>query len=199
MSKIGPYPTDNVWLTNSWSDVAHRLTDTKDWDRTGCGKLTIIDVHLLGRSIRWDSLNQERIRLCKVCWKGYETPPVPSVMRNELAWWWAQNKLVAEIFSEAWVVASVPTHLDDFAHDSAGNLATRGGNVVARGTMLNYDTLKSMLTIMLQEETHRKISRGRMVKLMEDLVRWERTHPFGEPVVEEEPEDNVVVVGILEP
>jgi hypothetical protein len=152
--------------------------------------------NMLGISIRWDSLDETKMKLCKVCWKGYE--PVHSQTMHELIWWNEQHKRVGDIFREAWTVISVPTHLDQFV------LSGPGGNVVFESepgnpfsaTTLNYETLKNMLRIMLQEETHRKTSRQKMAELMTELGRWENEHPYGEPIVEE-PDDRPIMVGIL--
>jgi len=193
--KVGPVPTENVWFANSWSKVAHRWRDKRPWGRTACGRRTYeaakvggMPGETLGLYIRWDSLDQQKINLCKVCWKDYE--PVYSSTMYELIWWGEQHKRVGDIFREAWTVISTPTHLDQF------NVDGPGGNVVHSSTMLNYETLKGMLRIMLQEETHRKISRQRMAELMTELGRWENEHPYGEPIVEE-PDERPIIVGIL--
>lgn len=186
---VGPKGPEGVWLKHGWAKTAHRLTQPRPVSKTPCGLRTYQNKHgigeRLGQSIRWDFLDQQAVDLCKICWKDYE--PVDSRTINELKWWAAQHDLVAEIFSEAWVVASVPTHLDDFNKASIEPGGGPGGNVVARGTMLNYDmlnydTLRSMLRIMLEEETHRKGSRAKMVKLMESLTKWEKAHPYGQPI-----------------
>lgn len=182
----GPQSSEGVWLKHGWAKTAHRLSEPRPLSKTPCGLVTRINKHGIserqGEFIRWSFLDQQAIDLCKICWKGYE--PVDSHTINELKWWAAQHELVAEIFSEAWIVASVPTHLDQFTVEGPG------GNVVFRSepsnkfssTMLNYDTLKSMLRIMLEEETHRKESRQKMVELLEHLAKWEKVHPYGEPI-----------------
>ena len=55
---------------------------------------------------------------------------------------------------------------------------------MVRGTMLNFDTLKEMLWLMLDMESERRVARNRMAKLMGDLATWETAHPFGEPIKE---------------
>ena len=93
-------------------------------------------------------------------------------------WWLAQHKHVEEIFSEAWKVISIPDHTEQFKKSPAGN------QVMVRGTMLNFDTLKEMLWLMLDMESERRVARNRMAKLMGDLATWETAHPFGEPIKE---------------
>jgi len=197
--KIGPKPHQGVWLTGGWARTAHRYGGEKD-HTTACGRAHMkkrahgFGWDFLGVSVRWDSLDQTKIALCKVCWKGYK--PVHSQTMYELIWWNEQHKRVGEIFREAWTVISTPTHLDQFNKDTVEPGTGPGGNVVFQGTMLNYDTLKSMLTIMLQEETHRKTSRTKMAELMTELGRWENEHPYGEPITED-PQTFDVIVGIL--
>jgi hypothetical protein len=176
---IGPKGHEGVWFKNSWTKTAHRLGgDRKNINHLPCGLKFWDGNDFIGEVIRWDHLDQQKVELCKICWKGYE--PVYNRTINELKWWGARNILLTEIFKEAWTVISTPTHLDQMKVEGPG------GNVVFEGTMLNYSTLKEMLTIMLQEETHRKNSRGRMAKLMQELLRWENEHPYGEPIVEDE-------------
>jgi hypothetical protein len=176
---IGPTASEVVWLKTSWSRTAHRLNDRTNFGKAPCGLLiyTMGLGPIGGERIRWDSLDQQRVELCKICWKGYT--PVDSRTINELKWWAAQHERISQIFAEAWTVISVPTHLEEFIVEGPG------GNVVHSRTLLNYQTLKAMLKIMLEEETYRKVSRERMGRLMGALRTWESAHPYGEPLIDD--------------
>ena len=74
----------------------------------------------------------------------------------------------SKIYQEALVVVTVPRH--DFKED--GN-----GNVAYEGTLLSYGALRSMMTIVKEEESARRVFVSILKTSLNELEVWERDHP----------------------
>jgi hypothetical protein len=56
-----PHPADPVWLSTGWRQVVHRVGRN---GHTPCGQANAFP---RGVVIRFDSLNRDKVRLCKHC------------------------------------------------------------------------------------------------------------------------------------
>lgn len=86
-----------------------------------------------------------------------------------------RTQMIVPVFHSAFALAWVPDHASEFTVDGPG------GNVVHSGTMLNYDTLKSMLRAMTEQEDLRRSEALKLRESLKDVERWEKDHPQPKP------------------
>jgi hypothetical protein len=99
---------------------------------------------------------------------------------RELHWtrlvieWTDERELIfSRIYREAEVVVAVPAH-DDLTEGA-------GGNMAYEGTLLNYDTLKTMVRYMQSQEQSRKEFTTKLNESLLELLAWEKNHPVPAP------------------
>lgn len=88
---------------------------------------------------------------------------------------WDQERfvLIQAVFSEAYIIRSVPDHSKDLQRQGTEVVAVRGLD----RNVLNFTTLKEMLWLMLDMESERRAAVNRMAKSIDALAEWEINHP----------------------
>jgi hypothetical protein len=92
-----------------------------------------------------------------------------------LRWNLQRGQLLNDVFQAAYIVISVPDHSAGMTVDGPG------GNVVYQGTMLNYETLKSMLTVILKQEQDRRRGSKGLKSALAATAQYEHDNPQPKP------------------
>lgn len=94
---------------------------------------------------------------------------------QEIADWNDQREVhFFKIYNNAEVVVTIPSHMTGFR-------LRQDGNVTYDGNMLNFNTLRDMLGVMLLQEESRREYSVALKNHLNDLAMWERTHPVPQP------------------
>lgn len=88
-------------------------------------------------------------------------------------WEHERFKYIEAVFVEIHIITSVPNHTTD--------LVSTGGNIMAQGTVLNFDALKTMTRVMLEQENDRRDAQSNITRALAELGQWERENPQPDP------------------